>query len=186
MAAWARNTFIDADAPLVNPDHEHLREATVMVAWTARPGRMTGRNILGQCEMLQHGAKNWRKGWSSSLALMWAEAEGWEDEPDFLILLSAPWFATCSDLEACAVIEHELYHCGQQMDEFGEPRFSQSTGLPLWCVRGHDVEEFVGVARRYGAYSGELREIHAALGAEPEIGPVEIEGACGTCGRIAA
>jgi len=38
-----------------------------------------------------------------------------------------------------------------ERDAFGAPKFKKSTGLPSFTLRGHDVEEFVGVVRRYGA-----------------------------------
>jgi len=48
-------------------------------------------------------------------------------------------------------LEHELYHIVQSVDEFGAPKFNRDTGMPTLTLRGHDVEEFVGVVRRYGA-----------------------------------
>jgi hypothetical protein len=62
-----------------------------------------------------------------------------------------PYAEACDDATFCALVEHELSHCGQERDEFGMPRFKKSTGMPAFCMRGHDVEEFVGVVRRYGA-----------------------------------
>nr|WP_271894430.1 putative metallopeptidase [Phyllobacterium sp. IY22] len=47
-------------------------------------------------------------------------------------------------------MEHELYHAGQDRDSFGAPKFRKSTGLPVFILRGHDIEEFIGVVRRYG------------------------------------
>ena len=86
-----------------------------------------------------------------------------------------------SDVEFAALIEHELYHCAQQHDEFNSPKFSRDTGLPLFTMRGHDVEEFVGVVRRYGVVSKEVRQLVDAANGTPEIAPINIARACGTC-----
>ncbi|HVR48145.1 MAG TPA: putative metallopeptidase, partial [Pseudorhodoferax sp.] len=88
----------------------------------------------------------------------------------------------CSDAEWCALVEHELYHVGQEMDEFGAPKFTRE-GMPRLCIRGHDVEEFVGVVRRYGVGDpdGAIGRLARAAGAMPEIGRANIAGACGTC-----
>ncbi|WFU46213.1 putative metallopeptidase [Sinorhizobium terangae] len=44
-----------------------------------------------------------------------------------------------------ALVEHELYHAAQETDASGAPKFSRSTGRPVFVIRGQDVEEFVGV-----------------------------------------
>ena len=48
------------------------------------------------------------------------------------------------------------------------------------CMRAHDVEEFVGVVRRYGASEDVQRIIDAAKTA-PEVARINIARACGTC-----
>ncbi|WP_267902481.1 putative metallopeptidase [Sinorhizobium meliloti] len=40
---------------------------------------------------------------------------------------------------------------------------------PVFTVRGHDVEEFVGVVRRYGADAAGVRAIVDAANRPPEI-----------------
>jgi hypothetical protein len=52
--------------------------------------------------------------------------------------------------------------------------------MPVLCMRGHDVEEFVGVVRRYGPSDDLQRPIDAAKGA-PEVAKLNIARACGTC-----
>ncbi|WP_414143867.1 putative metallopeptidase [Burkholderia territorii] len=51
------------------------------------------------------------------------------------------------------MVEHELYHIGQRTDEFGAPAFMKD-GMPKLSIRGHDVEEFVGIVRSYDASGG--------------------------------
>lgn len=88
--------------------------------------------------------------------------------------------AQAGDAEFCALVEHELYHCGQERDAFGAPKFRQS-GLPAFTMRGHDVEEFVGVVRRYGADASGVRDLVEAASHEPTIARASIAQACGTC-----
>ena len=109
--------------------------------------------------------------------------EWFGEMPDFLITLDANYAAQCDDVTFCAVVEHELYHCGQALNEFGAPKFNQTTGLPVYAIKGHDVEEFVGVVRRYGvgAAAGQTRALVEAANSAPEIGKAKVSGACGSC-----
>ena len=68
----------------------------------------------------------------------------------------------------------------------GEPKFDRLTGGPLFAIQGHDVEEFTGVVRRYGATTLALREMMAAAKEKPAIADEPINIACGTCHRQAA
>ena len=43
--------------------------------------------------------------------------------PAFLITLAANYCAQRSDIEFCVLVEYELYHMGQEEDEFGLPKF---------------------------------------------------------------
>jgi hypothetical protein len=128
------------------------------------------------------GSNAWTKGRTEQQLREWFGAV-----PDFVITLDANWFEReATNLARCAVIEHELHHCAQQTDEYGSPRFSRATGLPLWEIAGHDVEEFMSVVRRYGAWSPELQEMGSAIVNAPEIGAADVDGICGSCLRRAA
>lgn len=48
-------------------------------------------------------------------------------------------------------------------------------------MRGHDVEEFVGVVRRYGARAAGVQAMVDAASAGPQIAAVKIAQAYGTC-----
>ncbi len=54
---------------------------------------------------------------------------------------------------------------------------------PKLAMRGHDVEEFIGVVRRYGVgeSTGALARIVSAANSAPEVGVAGISQACGTC-----
>ncbi len=47
-------------------------------------------------------------------------------------------------------------------------------------LRGHDIEEFVGVVRRYGA-SVEVQEMIDAANKPAEVAHLNVARACGTC-----
>ena len=101
-------------------------------------------------------------------------------ERDEFVVLYQPEVDMASVL---ALIEHELYHCGQQVDRYGQPMFTRDA-TPIWGMKGHDVEEFTGVVRRYGtggAHHKTLREFVDAANAEPEVAQAAISAACGTC-----
>ena len=105
--------------------------------------------------------------------------------PDFVLTFDASYCAECSDAEFMALVEHELYHCGQERDIYGLPKFTRF-GTPKFTMRGHDVEEFVGVVRRYGADAAGVSAMVEAANAGPEIARVDIARACGTCHLRAA
>lgn len=104
--------------------------------------------------------------------------------PDSIVTIDALYAAECGDAEICALVEHELYHCAQNRDAFGAPRFTRY-GLPIWTMRGHDVEEFVGVVRRYGSDAAGLRNLIEAAACQPQIGRAAVAHLCGSCRRTA-
>ena len=60
------------------------------------------------------------------------------------------------------------------------PAFSRDTGLPKLMIKGHDVEEFVGVVRRYGM-SEDVRKLVEVANRAPELSGFDVANACGTC-----
>lgn len=189
LEAWAEATLLNPNSPVFNADHAHLLdgEAGIVYCWSSWPGRAKGRAIAGLCELYPPGERQWPKarGYASVLD-WWADQGGDPDEgPDFIVTLYAPWFAEANDRSALAVLDHELLHCGAQLDEDGEPRYN-GEGRPIWRVKPHDVEVHLSEVERYGAYSPELRRLKAALDAPPLVSDADLSVACGTCGRLAA
>lgn len=179
LAEWARETFINEGGDLHNPEHAHLADASVGFLWASLGYVKAGRHVLGLTEdVLMNGRGNtWQRGRAEQQLREW-----FGEVPRFLITLDATYCAQCTDAEFCALLEHELYHCGQVHDEFGVPQFTKD-GQPKLFVRPHDVEEFVGVVARYGvgdpdSYLGRLI-IAAAKG--PTVAPIRVAQACGTC-----
>jgi len=177
---WMRATFIDEDASLLNEDHAHLRSARLGVLWCAVPNARQGNAVVGMCETATFMGNRWAK------ARFEQQITGWFGVmPHFLLTFDAGYADQCDDATFCSLVEHELYHAGQAKDAWGAPRFSKMTGEPVFEIRGHDVEEFVGVVARYGvgAAAGQTAALVAAANRAPIICEAEIAGACGTCGR---
>lgn len=175
---WIHKTILADDGPLFNEEHAHLRDADLAVLWASSGFVKQGRRVIGQAERPMFNCGPWQKARQLQQLREWFGT----DEPDFIITLDAFHCAECSDEEFCALVEHELYHCGQARDEFGVPKFGKD-GRPTFAMRGHDVEEFVGVVRRYGVGhpDGPMADLIRAAAAGPQVAPLRIMQACGTC-----
>lgn len=183
MVDWVRGNFLVDGGHLYNPDHIHLLDANLCFLWARDGITRQGNAVVGQAEIPRFQGNKWQKTRQEQQINEWFGVE-----PDFLITLCAPYAETVDDATFCALVEHELYHCAQQTNEFGERQFNRDTGRPKYMIQGHDVEEFVGVVRRYGAghSAGKTMQlVHAAL-QDPEIAPTSIGRACGTCLKLAA
>lgn len=179
LEAWARATFIDEDGALANEDHAHLRDAHLGFLWCSIPNARQMNTVVGQCETCQFQGGRWAK------ARQLQQLAGWFGlVPDFLITLDAGFADQASDATFCSLVEHELYHAGQERDAFGAPKFRKD-GSPALTIRGHDVEEFVGVVARYGvgAAAGQTAALVEAARLGPTIAAADLAGCCGTCGR---
>lgn len=177
VSEWIDDTFIQAGSEIENPDHAHLQHATIGVLWTSVANARQGRSVIGQAE---EGSPRAMGRWAKARAVQQV-VEWFGEIPDFIITLDASYCAQASDIEFCALVDHELYHCAQDRDDFGAPKFRKDTGRPAFTMRGHDVEEFIGVVRRYGADAAGVRALVDAAAQQPTIARVSIAQACGTC-----
>lgn len=176
LAEWAKVTFLDEASPLFNVEHVHLQDAEIGFLWTNVPNARGGLAVIGQCELMPPAVMG---KWARARAVQ--QITDWfGDMPDFVITLLAPYCAEASDLEFMALVEHELSHAGQERDEYGGLKFTRD-GAPKYGMRAHDVQEFVGVARRYGATGVNVRALVDAVNAGPTIGRASIAAACGSC-----
>ncbi|WP_429498942.1 putative metallopeptidase [Robbsia andropogonis] len=165
------------ESPLFNDDHKHLRQADIAYLWATVENKRQMRRVIGQCEEVTFRCCAWQKGRQEQ------QMEEWYGRvPAYLITLDAVYANECSDLEWCALVEHELFHIAHKQDEFGAPAFTRE-GLPKLGIRGHGVEEFVGIVRRYGVggAAGETAKLVSAAMQAPEIGHADISRMCGTC-----
>lgn len=181
LAEWAHATFIADGAPLENLDHRHLRTARIGMLWAFEPNSRCQMAIVGQAEQPMFQGGKWRRARQAQQMLEW-----FGDLPDFVITIDAGYAAFCDDGTFCATIEHELLHCGQAIDKFGQPKFTKE-GRPVFAMRAHDVEEFVGIVERYGAGrgAGHTFDLVEAAKKRPVITEAQIIGACGTCNKVA-
>lgn len=181
--AFVRATFLDADSPLFIEEHEVLGQAAVGYLWAAPEARDRNRTILGTAQLVRPPQRKW------SSQRSWHQVQDWFGHIDFLITLSAPWcLQAATDVEFLALLDHELSHARQDVDAYGDPRFSQETGLPIWRVVGHDVEEFVGVVERWGARAAGVAELVEAASRPPRFADADIRtvlDGCGTCRKAA-
>lgn len=176
LLQWIRDVILDPGGQLYNEDHAHLVDADIGILWTTASCRSKGRTVVGMAEIPAFRCNQWQRARQEQQLREW-----FGSVPDFVITLDAFYCDSASDAVFLALIEHELYHCSQAVDEFGDPRFSKDTGLPIYSIRGHDVEEFVGVVRRYGVVSQEVEDLVVAAASKPEVAKINIARACGTC-----
>lgn len=171
---WVSRQILANTGSIHNEDHAHLIDANIGVLWASSGFTKQGRVVLGQAEQIMFRAGGWQKARQEQQMRDW-----FGDVPEYLITLAADYCAQCTDAEFCALVEHELYHIAQATDQYGAPKFTQE-GLPKLQMRGHDVEEFVGVVRRYGA-GEDVQQLIEAASRPPEVAKINISRACGTC-----
>jgi len=179
---WVVKNFLTIGGPLHNPDHDHISELLhdseefLAFAWASSACVAKKRMVLGQCEKVMFNQGGWRKARQEQQMRDW-----FGYVPVYLITIDASFCEQANDRDFCALIEHELYHIGVERDpEDGEPIYSDMTGLPKHYLAGHDVEEFVGVVKRWGASEDVKRLVEVAKQA-PFVNDVNISKCCGTC-----
>lgn len=185
FAAWIRDAYLNQDGPFYAPEHAHLENAVIGCLWTNAPNSSKGRRIVGQAEMPSRSlvrSGKWQKARQEQQMREWFGVV-----PDFVLTFDALYANDCDDASFCALVDHELCHCAQAEDEFGAPKFTRE-GAPVFTIRGHDVEEFVSVVRRWGiqAAGDAATDLVIAAAQQPLITPAKLAQGCGTCMRKAA
>lgn len=172
------DTFLAEGSELYNPEHVHLSAADIGFLWTNAPNRRRMKRVVGEAEMPNPKGGAWQKARAERQLIEW-----FGGVPDFVITLDAEFADEVSEVEFLALLEHEIYHCGQAVDEFGLPKFRKSDGAPIFGMRGHDVEQFTGIVRRYGIGAAGVDAVDFVKAAleTPEIGSVRVAQLCGTC-----
>ncbi|KRI61202.1 hypothetical protein APC62_09870 [Acinetobacter pittii] len=181
LKKWVIANYLTIGGPLHNPDHDHIAELLhdneefLACAWASSACVAKKRMVLGQCEKVMFNQGGWKKARQEQQMRDW-----FGYVPVYLITIDASYCDQATDRDFCALIEHELYHIGVERDGDGEPLHSDMTGLPKHYLAGHDVEEFVGVVKRWGADESVKRLIEVAKQA-PFVSDVNISKCCGTC-----
>ncbi|HCI7192785.1 putative metallopeptidase [Acinetobacter baumannii] len=178
---WVIANFLTIGDPLYNPNPDHIAELIhdneefLAFAWASSACMAKKRMVLGQCEKVMFNQGGWKKARQEQQMRDW-----FGYVPAYLITIDASYCDQATDRDFCALIEHELHHIGVERDEDGDPLISEMTGLPKHYLAGHDVEEFVGVVKRWGADESVKRLIEVAKQA-PFVSDVNISKCCGTC-----
>lgn len=171
---WIQVQVLAETGRIHNEDHAHLIDADIRVMWASSAFTKKGRTVVGQAEQVAFRAGGWQKARMEQQMIDW-----FGRVPTYIITLAADYCSHCRDEDFCALVEHELYHIAQAQDQHGAPKFTKE-GLPKLEMRGHDVEEFVGVVRRYGG-SPDVQALVDAANKPAEVGKMNISRACGTC-----
>ncbi|MEW5993334.1 MAG: putative metallopeptidase [Candidatus Zixiibacteriota bacterium] len=178
LEQWVRDVFIADGGPLAFGHHRHLQDARVACLWTNVEMVKQGQRKIGQAEMPRPPttADVWgRAKWEQQLC------EWFGDVPDFTLTFDAVWATEADDRVWCSVVDHELMHCAQATDAYGEPKFNQRTGKPIYAVLGHPVEEFPDVVGRFGvqAAAGETVDLVISAAKPPSVTDAMVSQACG-------
>jgi hypothetical protein len=178
---WIRACYLTEHGALYGAHHAHLNDAGIGILWTNCENARHGRRIVGQCELTEHSGGSqgrWRRARAEQQIHEW-----FGGMPDFIITLDAVFAEQADDVAFCALVDHELTHCAQALDEFMVPKFDKVTGKPKFALRGHDVEEFTSVVERFGieAAGPSAVELVIAAAATPSIARSKVAMACGTC-----
>lgn len=179
VGEWTLAMFMTPGQFLYNDEHSHLEDASFGFLWSNVSNVKTGKRILGTAQVGEpSGGTPWAK-----IATQKQRESWFGDVPDYIVTLDAVWLSTARPEQICALVEHELYHCNIERDEFGDPKFDKYGGTKP-AMKQHDVEEFVGVVKRYGLTMDSKREEMAeAVRRGPLYGSGDLGGICGTCAR---
>lgn len=181
LKEWVITNFLTLGGELHNPDHDHIAELLhddetfLAFAWASSAFTRAKRMVLGQCEKVMFNQGGWKKARQEQQMRDW-----FGFVPIYLITIDANFCEQASDREFCALIEHELYHIGVERDGDGEIIYSDHTGLPKHYLAGHDVEEFVGVVKRWGP-SDDIKRLVEVAKQAPFVSEKNIATSCGTC-----
>lgn len=186
LLEWIRSSYLHEDGGLFTEEHAHLDLATIGCLWTNVENIYRQRRMFGVAEMptqtIGRGGKWMRARGMQQLTEWFGEV------PDFLLTFDALFLNEADDVDFCFMVDHELFHCAQAKDEFDEPRFNKVTAEPVWAIRGHDIEEFTAVVRRFGIEAAGKDAVDFVLAASkrPEVARAKVVASCGTCLKVAA
>lgn len=173
---WLHESILCADSPIYNEAHEHLvGNDTIAFMWAESSVERHQRVAHGQAELIAIRGGAWSDLRRQSQLEQWF---GVDSIPKAIITLSAGFARQADDRTFCALVEHQLYHLAHKHTHMG-PCYDKC-GRAVVCMRGHDVEEFNGVVRRYGM-TGEVRTMVEIANQGAEVSQLNIAHACGTC-----
>lgn len=83
---------------------------------------------------------------------------------DFLIEINWTQWKLLSPMQRFALVDHELEHCGSDINEKGERS---------WVMVSHSIEEFGGIVTRWGLWHHDLKVFANAVTHAEQIGMFE-------------
>ena len=135
---------------------DHLEEGNIAYLFAYDDIKTSGRLAYGYACLLQvQGKQNKIYKWAIELTLGF--------QPDAMIVIHKESWEELSDESKVALIYHELRHIKHSESKNGSPKFDKDTGLPIYEIHGHDVEEFEDVAEIFGAWDSGLVGLKDAL-----------------------
>ena len=188
---FIRAAFIDPAGPFWRAEYEHLEVAHIGVLWTNVPKIKGMVQWAASAELVTMGGDKWTKGralqqYAEWFMGWWDGFESGEGEiPDFIITIYGPGAAESNDAGFCRTIAHELRHCAQKLDNFGEPAFDND-GRPQYAIRDHDVSEFVSVVEDFGPIGANVSALVSAAARAPRFPGAYVAGVCGVCLKAVA
>ena len=134
MNDWeeASQSVITIAEQLIEEYHPHLEKARIGFVFRKKAQKSGGVRVLGQTQKINPKLQ---------VCL----------ELDFLIWISKEdWEEKFTDAQQHALVDHELSHCGFDVDNG-------------WVMRPHDVQEFWHIIKRHGLWSADLMRGKEAL-----------------------
>ncbi|GAN83833.1 putative metallopeptidase [Gluconacetobacter entanii] len=128
-----------------------LKTGEVRIAVFMRhfPKEKQGRIVLGELALPRF------QGGLARLGSWLLQRATWFQGPDYILMIDQDWWDGARPEAQEALVFHELMHAEHAVDRDGELKFDDE-GRPVWSLKGHDLEEFREVVRRYGDWSGEI------------------------------
>ncbi len=183
---YVRTEFTARGGLFWDLEHSHLQTATIGIVWSNARHVVKGAEKAGTMELLPDPMTE-PKTWAEARQRDYLTGVYGGDWPRWQMTLSGVWAWRYDDRQFFGLVDHELCHAGIARDEFGAPRFNSRTEEPLWKLRPHDVETFVGTAERWGAHAAGAAELVAASLREPRFdfvpGKNFTPAACAACQR---
>lgn len=121
----ADDHLLDMARSIIRDQHEHLLEARIAFLYRSEASKSGGKLILGMAKKVS------------------PEMQTLIDF-DFLIWISKPHFDNLEIDQQRALVDHELCHCGRNINE-------------EWIIKKHDFEEFWKIIERHGLWSYDLQ-----------------------------
>lgn len=141
-------------------EHAHLEDATIGYIFRDDELRRRGKVIAAEAILVERILQaDKRYGRIVRWAILRVLPAFETYPPDFLILIDRNIWEGMDQSQRIALVDHELSHCAQAVGEDGETSKFTREGMPVWTIKGHDLEEFCGVIERNGLWNEELANV---------------------------